>query len=500
MLDRLLNWFAQHPEIGGVRRILAAVSGGVDSMVLLDLLARARDRLGFTLVACHIDHGLRPESAEEQGFVRSRAEALGVEFAGVEVDVKRRADATGESIQMAARALRYEALAEQARKVGADAVALAHHADDQAETVLMRILRGTSTAGLGGMAEVRPWAGLWWLRPLLGTWKQELRTYAREKGVPYREDPSNQSNRYWRNRIRRELMPLLESSYQPRIREHLVQLASLARDDEELLREMALRAFEECTSVRGASRVVDLEKFGSLPVALQRRVITLILYYPSGGAPENDSVCWDSVHVETVRRLAATGRTGGRADLPGGWQVRREYGELILVRADTGRPAEGPGAATRLAVPGRTSCPAFGVVIDAALVPISEAKRRIRIEMEDSSGVKPSTPSVVYFDWGEMEGRPLFVRTRRSGDRFEPFGLGGRKKLKEVWIDDKIPHRLRDRWPLVTDGEDVLWIVGWRRSRKWPVTAQTESVLRLEAVWTDEEIRRWLDRRLGRGQ
>jgi tRNA(Ile)-lysidine synthase len=151
-------------------------------------------------------------------------------------------------------------------------------------------------------------------------------------------------------------------------------------------------------------------------------------------------------------------------------------------------------------IPGSTPCPSFGVTIDATFVSPDETDAWETIEVGKASGVKPSTPAVVYFDWGKMEGRPLFVRTRRPGDRFQPFGLGGTKKLKDVWIDDKVPRHLRDRWPLVTDGNNILWIVGWRRSRFWPLDEDTKIALRLEVTWWDSEIRGWLDRRFGVGK
>ncbi|MBX6394190.1 MAG: tRNA lysidine(34) synthetase TilS, partial [Alicyclobacillaceae bacterium] len=232
---------------------------------------------------------------------------------------------------------------------------------------------------------------------------------------------------------------------------------------------------------------------------LQRRVLTLILYYPSGRAPE-----WSASHIEAIRRLALTGRTGSQLDLGGGWQARRGYGELVITwNGRGGSPEErecGPAGEVPLVIPGSTLCPSLGVTIDATFVSPCEKEVWETSEVGKASGVKPSTPGVVYFDWGKMEGRPLFIRTRRPGDRFEPFGLGGTKKLKEVWIDDKVPRHLRDRWPLVTDGSHILWIVGWRRSGFWPLDEDTEVALRLEVTWWDSEIRGWLDRRFGVGK
>ncbi|MDI3256787.1 MAG: tRNA lysidine(34) synthetase TilS [Kyrpidia sp.] len=496
MIDRLHEWMEGHPELHPLKRVVAAVSGGVDSMVLMEALAKVSHTFGFAVTVCHVDHRMRPESAEEQQFVEREASRLGLDFMGVSVDVPARVRRTGESPQAAARFLRYRALAGCAKRCGARAVVLAHHGDDQAETVLLRLIRGASPGGLGGMAEVRRADGVWWLRPFLGVDKAALEAYAAAERIPYREDPSNRWPKYLRNRIRLELIPLLEAKYQPRIKEHLRRLAAMARDDEQFLGTLAREARGRCVQADSSGFRVDLPAFSALPAALQRRILTLILDYPSERSPG-----WGATHIEALRQLAIDGRSGRELRLAGGWRARRTYGELIITwKAECDSRVDVDGQETPLVVPGRTSCPTLGVIIDAAVVPRGEGEARERVEEAKDSGVRPSTPAVVYFDWEKMEGRPLFIRSRRPGDRFSPFGLGGSKKVKEVWIDDKVPRRLRDRWPLVAAGKEIVWMVGWRRSAHWPVTEDTDRVLRLEATWTDEEIRTWLDRGSHKGR
>ncbi|MCL6576390.1 tRNA lysidine(34) synthetase TilS [Kyrpidia sp.] len=494
MIDKLIDWFDRHRELPTLRRVVVAVSGGVDSMVAMDLIGQLSGALGFSVVVCHVDHRMRPESEDEQRFVEAEAVRRGLTFHGVAVDVPGRIRATGESPQAAARALRYEALTQCAREAGAEAVVLAHHQDDQAETVLLRLLRGASPTGLGGMNEVRRSGDLWWLRPFLKVTKAELVAYAADHGIPYREDPSNWSTKYLRNKIRLQLIPLLETDYQPRVKDHLARLAQMIQEDEAVLTSMALEARDRCVRVGSGNYRIDIPRFSDLPAALQRRVLTLILDYPSERLPG-----WGAIQVEALRNLALHGRSGSELRLSGGWRARRVYDELVFDRfGEEGRPiGVGPLSASPipLSVPGRTSCPILGVTIDATVVSRQEWELRARAEAANDPGVGPSTPAVADFDWERMEGRPLFIRSRLPGDRFAPFGLGGTKKIKDVWIDDKVPRELRDRWPLLAAGREILWIIGWRRSAHWPVTKDTQRILHVEATWTNEEIREWVHRR-----
>lgn len=252
--------------------VLVALSGGADSMCLLHVLRRLCGTLGIRLYALHVDHALRPESSHQAELVRSHCAQWGIPCAVRRVDVLKRRAACGESTQDAARKLRYEALTAAAAEVGADRIAVGHTADDQAETVLMRLLRGTGLTGLAGIPPVRD--GI--IRPLIEVWGDQTRDYCRRHGLPVIDDPSNQSDRYLRNRVRHDLIPYIERQYNPAFRAALCRVAELARAEDEWLEAQAAQAYASAAvageSGPGWSRVRALG-LRSLPVALARRVL-----------------------------------------------------------------------------------------------------------------------------------------------------------------------------------------------------------------------------------
>jgi tRNA(Ile)-lysidine synthase len=296
--------------VAGRERLVVGVSGGPDSMVLLHVLRRLAPEFGLRLHVVHVDHGLHRLAAAHAAFVRRTARAWGLPVSVVRVNVRARARRERLTLEEAARTLRYAALARVARRVGARRLAVAHTADDQVETALLRLLRGAADP-LAGMPVQRRHDGLWVIRPLLGTWRAEVLAYLRAEGVPWRQDPTNRSRAALRNRIRQDLLPVL-AGYNPGVKAVLWRLAQQAADDALLLDSLAAAAARTAIRRRSGRVTVDLQALRALPAALQRRVLYQVLRDARGNIRG-----LAFVHVERLRRMTLAGRPGERADLPG---------------------------------------------------------------------------------------------------------------------------------------------------------------------------------------
>ncbi len=446
--------------------VLVAVSGGPDSVALLHLLHRLAPEFGVRLNVAHLNHCLRGEEAEEDAhFVQALGESLGLDVTIGQVNLY--AGSRRGSLQAAARAARYRFLEEVAVRKGASRIAVGHHLDDQAETVLMRFLRGAGADGLAGMAPERrisTGSAIVLIRPLLEVSRRELQTYLERHQLPFRRDSSNRNPKYLRNRVRMELIPLLEGRYNRRLSAHLAGLARQMRWDAEHLQAEAAVALtdlsEPASREPGPAVTLDRRRAADLPPALLTRVLRLAHERVAPGA------ALDQSHVEAVLDLVSISEGSASLDLPGGVVARRAYDKLILaVRGAVVFPPE-----VSLAVPGRAGLPGSGLAVVAELLPAAS----------DSTWSAAPERAVFDYDLLRQSGGPLRVRTRRPGDRLEPEGLSsGSRKVQDLLVDAKISRFKRDLVPLVVAGADVLWVAGVRQSRLYPVTEQTRLVLAL---------------------
>lgn len=450
-------------------KVVVAVSGGPDSLALLHLLWTLRGELGITLHVAHLDHGLRgEESRAEAEFVRDEAARLGVPATVVRTRVADLARERGLSIEEAGREARYRLYREVMAATGAARVALGHNRDDQAETVLMRFLRGAGTAGLAGIPPVR---GGWIVRPLLTVSRAAIEGYCREQGLSPRRDPSNEQDRFLRNRIRRELLPLLESEYNPGLREALVNLANILRAEEDWCGRMAEDVLARVAREEEGTIFLPVQALGEAHVALRRRLVRLAA---ARLGPGGRGLTFE--HVEQALALLAAG-AGHSASLAGGVTAWREADAIALAIGDP------EGASTDrftypMPVPGRVEVPEAGLWLNAEVRPVGAAVHAG--DVNQGEGVQSAV-----VDADRMTA-PLVVRNRRPGDRFWPLGLGAEKKLKEFFIDAKVPRRLRDRIPLVEAGGQVVWVVGYRVDERFRVGPATRRVVALTAGRLDD--------------
>jgi tRNA(Ile)-lysidine synthase len=330
VVHRVRETVRREQMLSGGEAVVVAVSGGPDSIALLHLLRRMREEFGLRLHAVHVNHGLHAVSGAHARFVREVSRAWGIPVTVRRVNVRTHARRRRLTLEEAARALRYAALARIARRVGASHIALGHTADDQAETVLLWLLRGAGSDGLAGMPAMRPHDGLRVIRPLLDVRREEIVAYLTAEGLRWRSDPTNRARGPLRNRIRQDLLPRL-AGYNPGIKAVLRRLALQVADDAALLDRLTDDAARSMVHRAGSKVTIDVEPFRGLPVALQRRVAVRALRDARGKAPGNIRGL-AFVHIERVRLMAAGGRPGERADLPG-LRVQRTAGEVAITRS-----------------------------------------------------------------------------------------------------------------------------------------------------------------------
>ncbi len=444
-------------------RVAVGLSGGADSVALLRALAARSGELGLVLHAAHLHHGLRGAEADaDEAFCRALAEELGLPFHSTHVDLAAEAKAAegknGETIEEAGRRVRYAWFRELMAAGTVNAVATAHTLDDQAETVLAKFLRGAWTEGLGGIHPVMEFAEGRIMRPLLGTTRVEIEAYLGELGQGWREDSSNKHLTFTRNRIRHELLPELEG-WNPRLREHMAQMAELARDEEawwqtELAR-IAPQILLPGKPVRGGGRAagdgvsrsisIEVSRLGELAVAMQRRLLRHAAGQ-LGAAPDFRS-------TEALRKLALEGRAGQKLELAQGLTAERTHREIRMkagsgLEAGAGRPEAPPEYEGT--VPGEIDAPAFGV--------------RLRLAVPDGAD-----------EAGAGGGRRVTLRNWRAGDRVTLRYSSGPRKVKEVLERLRVTGTARSVWPVLEMDGRIVWMR--------EVELQPEPGIAIEARW-----------------
>ncbi|HEY3344048.1 MAG TPA: tRNA lysidine(34) synthetase TilS [Anaerolineaceae bacterium] len=446
------------------------ISGGPDSLCMLGVL----QELGCRLVVAHFDHQLRPESGADAAVVRRTADTYGLPFALGTADVRAMAHAQHLSIEEAARKARYQFLFQTARESASQAVSVAHTADDQVETVLMHLLRGSGLAGLKGM---RPCslaaefdADIPLVRPLLYTWREETLSYCQEHALEPLFDPSNADTTFFRNRLRHELIPSLQT-YNPQVKDLLLRTAETLAGDYSELQSAARYVFEGSLRERAAGYLVfEAGAWQELPIGMARSVIRLAIGELRPGLRDVDFAAVERA-VEFVQSPPAT----RHVDLVAGLDLECAAGMIILREhaaqlSDVEWPQLLPGDNLELAVPGRVRL-AHGWWLSA-----------------ETETVKPAGMPA----WGEetgarqtwmdaaLVGDLLHIRARRPGDRFTPLGLDGHTvKLSDYFINVKLPRRARDGWPLVYAGDELAWVPGYRSSELFRVGEETRVLVKI---------------------
>jgi tRNA(Ile)-lysidine synthase len=452
-------------------RVLVAVSGGPDSTALLTVLHRLAPESKLDLHVAHLDHGWRGRGgARDAEFVRRMAVRLGlpVTVGHIGPQVWQARAGRQSSREARAREVRTRFLSETAREIGAHKVALGHTRNDQAESFLLRLLRGSGARGLAG---TYPVVDGFIIRPLIDVGRADLLAYLKENHLSYRVDATNRDLSLTRNRVRRRLLPLLEREFNPAIVETLAHTAELLRDEDGFLGGLAEAKYSEIVSRRGEGVVLQARSLQELPVPVRRRILRLALSEARG-----DLRRIALQHVEQSLSLLDHPRRRGHVSLPNGTAVDLREGQVRIARlSEAGRPpAVGPaqGDFPREAlcpVPGQVALPGFGLTLRATIVPRETVAEHLKSSGRDRA----------FLDADLLPG-PLLIRPRRPGDRFVPLGAPGSRKVKSFLIDRKIPVDERGRIPLVLSGDRIAWVVDHEIDDRFKVTDATRRILVLE--------------------
>lgn len=455
-------------------RLVAAVSGGADSVAMLRALADAAPALGLVLSVAHLNHGIRPEAAGDAEFVQDLCTRLGLEVELGQADVPAAARAAHRSVEMQARAMRHAFLRQAACRHRADAVLTAHTLDDQAETLLLNLCRGAGPAALGGIPPDTVIQGMRMVRPLLAVPRRTVEDYLRGVGQSWREDATNQDPVYRRNAVRLRILPLLKETLNPLAATAIAHAAAILRDDNDLLDTLAAAERTALQAVNGAAAdTLPLAPLRRLHPALRRRLLAGWLR-ERGIPPERLRFDW----IERLDALAHADAGGGRIRLAAGLEVRHEYDRMRCVAASAAASASATPATaeTTLAIPGITALPGFGCRVEADF---DKGYRR-------EPAAPPGTiPAEVHLRYDPEEKPPVItVRSRKPGDRLAMLGADGTRKVQDILTDARIPAARRDRIPLFCINGEVAWIPGCRPARYLAVPSSDAPSLRLRVFRT----------------
>jgi len=460
--------------------VLVGVSGGADSTALMIGLRT----LGYNLLVAHLDHGLRDESSQDAEFVSALANQYKLPFFCERMDVGGFAKEHGMSLEEAARQVRYEFLFKLARENNAQAVAVAHQADDQVETVLMHFLRGTALPGLSGMT-FRKVLPLWddtipLVRPLLGVWRDMIEEYLTEIDVTPRIDRSNLDTAYFRNRLRHELIPDL-ATYNPSIREAIIRMSEVLREEDIFLKGLTEEAWQSSIAYTRSDYVeFYLSRFIKLNRSLQRRVLRRAISLLS---PDLRDVGFHIIEKALV--FANEPEKSGQIDLVSRLNVAVLEDFLIIKTWDADLPdLEKPLLHT--ATQTEELDIDHPVQLRHGWQLYAEIKHPIK-GLEIDKKVKELKTNEAWLDLDRIRV-PLEVRGRQKGDHFQPLGMSGRsQKLQDYFVNEKVPEHIRDVWPLVCSGDEIAWVCGRRPSETFKITENTDRIMHIILIKNEEQ-------------
>ena len=431
LLSRFYKSLTHSGCIPNGSRVLVAVSGGADSVALLSLLHQVAGTLDLHLEAAHLDHALRDASRDDARFVEQLCIGLSVPLTVERQDVGKIARQCKGNLEEVARDVRRNFLTTTALARNCNLIALGHHADDQAETFLMRLLRGSGSAGLAGMRMVSESV----VRPLLPFHRDVLLAYLKEEGIAWREDESNQDQRFTRNRIRHHLLPVLES-FNPKISSQLVGLCEQLRQDDDYWTGFVAQELARCGEWQGDDYTLDRALMLELVPALAGRVVRAALSQVRGNLRGITAT-----HIADILHLVSEGPPQGELSLPSAWVARR-YEKLLFSRQ---KPEENEH---------------FEIVLNSPGAYQLSGERTLQLSLEEQPGRESA--EIVEFAAASLSF-PLLLRHCRPGDRFRPSGMSGTKKLQDLFVDLKLTKEERQESLLLLKDNEVLWVVGLRR-------------------------------------
>jgi tRNA(Ile)-lysidine synthase len=467
----VIDFITGHRLIRPGQKVLVAISGGVDSVFLLQVLAKIKDKLGISLQAAHLNHQLRgAESDGDAAFVAGLAQQLKIPCTVAKQDVEGFRSKQKLTLEEAAREVRYTFLARTATATGADCVATAHNRNDQVETILLHLIRGTGTRGLQGLQPQQELrfgdTALTVIRPLLELPRIDIEAYCLANSLSFRQDSSNHSLDPLRNKVRLELLPVLQK-YNSDFPAALLRLQRIAADEMSYLESETERTWEQVAAQKGPNIIFDKNAVLALAPALQRQLVRRAFHRLLGSLKDIETR-----HIEAVLQ-AFNKPAGRRIDLPGRLVCSVEYTRFILgLQVADLIPFPPLTSEYTLTVPGLTRLPGW----QAECLFLSSGAYS---DDPDSRASWANDGFTACFD-AAAAGRELFIRKAQPGDSFRPLGLSQTKKVARFMIDARIPHDWRECIPLVCNPAQVLWVAGWRIDERAKVTAGSRSILQIK--------------------
>lgn len=462
LIDKVCNTIKKSILFEKGDRVIIGLSGGPDSVCLFHVLHSISRKYDLELYAVHVNHLLRgSESEQDELYVRNLCKNFGIRLFVKRLSIEELAAERGLSLEEAGREARYEQFRLVAKEIGATKIAVGHNKNDQAETLLMRIIRGTGLEGLKGMEYKRGSI----IRPLLDIERREIEVYCESNKLNPRTDSSNLENIYTRNKIRLDLIPQINKMFETDITETLFRMSKLLREDNEYIEQNAVIIYNQCIAGRKDREIhLDIPKIQECHKAIAKKIIRMAIKDVKG-----DTKGIESNHVDKVLELVYKAKTGLQYHLPSQVRIRITYG---LLEISCGKnEAAFPEYEETIRIPGVTTVEQMNLQVQAEVLDIGK--------IESIAVNEKALEQVFDFD---MLSKGINIRNRRNGDVFRPYKSNGTKKLKEYFIDSKIPRDLRDKIPLIAKDKEIVWIIGSKISDKFTVTENTKSVLKLSCL------------------
>jgi tRNA(Ile)-lysidine synthase len=433
--------------------LIVGLSGGADSVCLLHILNNIRDQLNIEIHAVHVHHGIRGKDADEDAkFAEDLCKGLGIKYHVYYFNVKKLAKKNKLSEEEMGRKIRYQVFEDVSKELVSSKIAIAHHMNDQAETIIMNALRGTGIKGIAGIRPVRDNI----IRPLIECSRKEIEDYCVDNKIHYKEDYTNELEIYTRNKIRHTIIPYIEENFNPNFIASVVNMANLVRNEDDYINKIVLEKADELVEIEDNNYIINLYKFNLLDIVIKRRLIRHIL--SQIGSLKNI----ESKHIDFIIQLSDK-EVSKKINLPRGIIARKSYDSIIISVLGEDKIS---GFEYNLTIPSN--------------VYIEELDRTIKCELlqNDQKNIIPENLYTKWLDYDKIKYN-LKVRTRKEGDQIAIKGINGAKKIKKYFIDAKIPKEKRDSIPLLADEENIIWIIGYRISEQYKITEATEKILKV---------------------
>lgn len=453
-MQKVFDYIRQNHMIEAKEKVLVGVSGGADSLCLLFVLKRYAQEIPFDLTAVHVEHGIRgKESMDDAAFVQQICRAENIKCRCISCRVPDIVQKEKMSLEEAARKVRYEVFEQVREELGADKIAVAHNKNDQAETMLFQMVRGSGLKGAAGIPPVRGHI----IRPLLECTREEIESYLKDRKIIWRIDSTNYELDYTRNCLRHKILPELAENVNVKSVEHLAALGEELRQVQAYISVQVEKIADELACCRNGAAEIEIEKLQKQTGLIQEYVIRESLKRAGCGLKNIGRG-----HIRDIRELAE-GQSGRSISLPGGWWARREFGRLLI-----GRQADGEKKNFRI----HPVIPGMATVADQAYV----------FDIFPYSG--QNIPQKIYTKWFDYDkiGSDLLLRSRQPGDFLVVNSQGGRKKLKSYFIEEKIPQKEREKIVLMAKESEIIWVTGHRISEAYKVTPETKMILEVRRI------------------